>query len=93
MDNNPTTEQSQTPARACPKDCRKCGWQQQTFCAAQLSFDLVGIMNSLFAKMDDMEAKVKELRDEVSLMGGTDELISPSSPRCPSSPFNPNKDD
>lgn len=74
------TENTTTlPQRGCPKDCRRCSYVQQMFCAAQLSFDAFGVMNSIYTKLDEIEAKVKSLCDEMDALHPADELVSPAS--------------
>ena len=69
METNTTnTEQK---ARVCPKDCRRCTFHQQVFCASQMSFNAFEVMNEILKRIDELGAKVQKLQ-------GSEELLDPA---------------
>lgn len=48
--------------RVCPKDCRMCSMQQQTFCSAQMSFNMFDVLSNVITKLDGLESIVKCLK-------------------------------
>jgi len=90
---NQVTKQNEQTTRACPKDCRKCSWQQQVFCSAQLSFNAFGLVNGVYSHLVQIEEGLKSLSAILDKFNSDNGFISPSSPECPSSPFNPNKEE
>lgn len=65
-------------ARPCPKDCRRCSWQQQICCASMLSFQSFEVMNSMIQRLDIQSQRIAELEAKIASIQSSDaELSSP----------------
>ena len=67
-------------ARPCPKDCAKCGFQQHSYCAAQMSFYLVEKVNALQNQIEDQNKNMLAIAEQINLMKSEQqagELINP----------------
>lgn len=76
---NPNQEQT---ARPCPKDCTKCGTQQQVYCAAQMSFYLVEKVNALQNQIEEQNKTMLTIAEQIESMKSeenSEELINPIS--------------
>lgn len=74
-----TAEPQPQQGRPCPKDCRKCSWQQQICCASLLSFQAFEVMNSIIQRVDAQSVKIAELAARVAAIQSSEaELSSPS---------------
>lgn len=58
--------------KACPKDCRKCGFHQHAFCAAQMAYTTLKLVQELSGRVGALE---KTLED---IVVSTGELIDPA---------------
>lgn len=73
-----TAAPQQQQGRPCPKDCRKCSWQQQICCASLLSFQAFEVMNSIIQRVDAQSVKIAELAARVAAIQSSEaELSSP----------------
>ena len=54
-----------TTPRPCPKDCRRCGMQQQIFCAAQLGYMQYEQNNILRESFNALEEKLNTLAKKI----------------------------
>lgn len=65
-------------ARPCPKDCRKCSWQQQVCCASLLSFQAFEVMNSIIQRLDIQSQRIADMETRISAIQSTEtELAAP----------------
>ena len=71
--------QQPTPqARPCPKDCRRCSWQQQICCASMLSFQSFEVMNGIIQRLDIQSQRITELEAKLAAIQSSEaELSSP----------------
>ena len=66
---------NKTP-KPCPQDCRKCGFQQHAYCAAQMAFGLSVQMEELaekVARIDEIIASLGEVGTVLSVPMGDEE--------------------
>ena len=70
--NNVKEQDEQLTPKPCPKDCSKCGWQQQLFCAAQMGFYTI-------EKLHEMQNQINDLKQEIDKLKSVQpiELINP----------------
>jgi hypothetical protein len=81
----PQQEGIQTPVnnqlgnpRPCPKDCRRCSWQQQICCASMLSFQSFEVMNGIIQRLDIQSQRIADLEAKIAAIQNTEaELSSP----------------
>ena len=62
--------------RTCPKDCRKCGFQQHAYCSAQMAYATLTIVQSLVSRIDALEKSIgasSDLIDPAQVGSGADE--------------------
>ena len=45
-------------AQTCTGDCLKCSFQQQTYCAAQISYGTMKNQEAIVARLDAIESKL-----------------------------------
>ena len=60
------TQQQQQP-RVCPKDCRLCGFQQHSFCAAQMALTSFPMLDKIMAALTDIQTEIKEMKGAPAL--------------------------
>ena len=79
----PAQQEAQQPrqqvqTRPCPKDCRKCSWQQQVCCASMLSFQSFDVMNAIIQRLDIQSQRIAELETKIAAIQSSEaELSSP----------------
>ena len=59
-------------ARPCPKDCRRCSWQQQICCASMLSFQAFDVMNSIIQRLDVQAERLDTLEKKVQAISSSE---------------------
>lgn len=73
-------QEEQPQARPCPKDCKRCGLQQQVYCAAQMSFYLVEKVSALQIQIEEQNKNMMIINEQLNSMKSEQqagELINP----------------
>ena len=58
--------------RQCPNDCRQCGFHQHAFCAAQMGYSTLSLLQQMSSRLQEIEKFLAELADT------TGDLIDPT---------------
>ena len=74
-ENEKIQQEEQQKSRPCPKDCTKCSWQQQLFCAAQMGFYTI-------EKLHEMQGQIIALQQEVEKLKSSEHPIELINPIC-----------
>ena len=70
---------SQPMPRPCPQDCRRCGMDQRSFCAAKMLFDMSGALQEMGRQVASIEKAVADIRAQLQPRGQDTELSIPFS--------------
>lgn len=52
----------------CPKNCRLCTFQQHAYCAAQLAYNNMMVLQAMSERIDNIEQTQKKLTSESTLV-------------------------